>query len=109
MISDTDNPMPIGWSVEPDYPTVESKILPGDRIVLYTDGAIEARNSEGSMFGEERFHELIRSFPMGDPPGLADRVIEKVRGWTSGKPDGGLGDDVTLIILDFTGNSIKNS
>jgi len=103
MIADSENRMPIGWSVEPEYPTVEAKIVPGDRIVLYTDGAIEARNKEGLMFGEERFHELIRSSPAGDPRGLTDRVMEKVRGWTSGKPDGGLGDDVTLIVLDFIG------
>ena len=101
LIADTEGSMPIGWSAVSEYPTVETGLVPGDRIVLYTDGVIEARNSAGVMFGEERFHELIRSCPRGDPRGLVDLVMDTVRGWTAGKPDGGLGDDVTLVVLDF--------
>ena len=107
MIAESENRMPIGWSVEPEYPTVEAKIFPGDRIVLYTDGVIEARNSEGAMFGEQRFHDIIRSHPAGDSRGLLDLVMEKVGVWTSGKPVEGPGDDVTLIVLDFIGNGEK--
>ena len=66
MISDTDNKMPIGWSVEPDYPTVRVEDPPGRPISPGTrTERWRHRNSEGSMFGEERLDELIRFLPDG--------------------------------------------
>jgi two-component system, sensor histidine kinase ChiS len=108
MIAETESRMPIGWTVEPDYPSIEAKLLPGDRIILYTDGVIEARDSAGSMFGEERFHEIIRSCIEGGPGELVNRIMDTVQAWTAGWPGGSLGDDVTLIVLDFTGREEKN-
>ena len=33
---------------------------PGDRIVMYTDGVVEAMNAEKEEFGEERFYKFVR-------------------------------------------------
>lgn len=33
----------------------------GDKIFLWSDGILEAANTEGQMFGEERIHEVIRA------------------------------------------------
>jgi serine phosphatase RsbU (regulator of sigma subunit) len=32
----------------------------GDRVVLFTDGAVEAENADGEIFGEPNLHELIK-------------------------------------------------
>lgn len=109
LIIETDSRMPLGWSAEVEYPTVEADIVPGDRIILYTDGVIEARNTAGVMFGDERFHDLIRSCRGGDPGDLVTLVMDTVRNWTPGKPDESLGDDVTLVVLDFVGRGGKNT
>ncbi len=40
----------------------EQKLMKGDRIVLYTDGLIEARNRDGDIFGEGRLIDAVREF-----------------------------------------------
>jgi serine phosphatase RsbU (regulator of sigma subunit) len=37
------------------------KISPGDRIVAYTDGVVEARSPNGEQFGDERLMNLVAS------------------------------------------------
>ena len=32
----------------------------GDRLVLYTDGVVSAKNEEGEAYGDERFQESVR-------------------------------------------------
>lgn len=53
------------------------RLDPGDRIVAYTDGAIESRDADGQEFGEQRLRTLIISGAPDD--GLALRLMDEVR------------------------------
>jgi two-component system sensor histidine kinase ChiS len=101
IIINSDNRMPIGWSVEEEYPTVESDILPGDRVILYTDGILEARDKDGKLFGEARFHQLIRSLQNRGAGEFVDEILAAVLHWTRDESDRGLGDDLTIVVVDF--------
>ena len=101
MIIRSDNRMPIGWAVEEEYPEVREDLAPGDRIILYTDGVIEARNGEGRMFGEEGFHEFIRSGQDLEPGAFTEGILARVVEWTGGSDGKGLGDDLTVVALDL--------
>lgn len=101
IIINSENRMPIGWSLEEDYPSVESDILPGDRIILYTDGILEARNKEAELFGEERFHQHIKSFQGYGADKFVDEILAAVKQWISEESDRGLNDDVTIVVVDF--------
>ena len=85
---------------------------PGDRLVLYTDGIIEALGSEGEMFGEERLQALIlenNSLSTDDFSGL---LLEKVQRWTEDRPTDQHDDDLTLLVVDRlseSGSSTRGS
>jgi len=53
---------------------------PGDRILLYTDGLIEARNAEGELFGIDRLAQEVGSCIAENVQGelLADRVLAAI-------------------------------
>ncbi len=101
MIVGYDNSMPIGWYVEESYPVMESDIITGDRVILYTDGILEARNPQGELFGEEQFHEFIRTHQDCSAGEFVDGIFSAVLEWIGGDSDASLGDDITIIAVDF--------
>lgn len=46
--------LPLGLLPEADYQNTAMHLAPGDRLVLYTDGLLEARNRAGELFGFAR-------------------------------------------------------
>jgi PAS domain S-box-containing protein len=79
-----------------DYST---HLAPGDVLVLYTDGVIEARSPEGEFFGEERLRSLLCSCRDLDAPATASRIREAVLEHKGGTPS----DDVAILVLRVTG------
>jgi len=78
-------------------------LQPGDVVVHYTDGIVEARNLEGEQFGESRLQELLAKHGALDPGALADRIYEAVREHSRGIAQQ---DDITLLILKVDGTGV---
>lgn len=70
----------------------------GDRLLLYTDGLVEARNAAGVMFGEKALCEAMRTTSALRPNEAAGRIIAKVQQWSSVQDD-----DLTVLLCDFVG------
>lgn len=69
-------------------------LLPGDAVVFYTDGVTEARSKSGT-YGEARLRSLLKSCAgMG-----ADQILRTVKGSIEDFQEGGLRDDVALIVV----------
>src|SRR5271165_6981002 len=79
------------------YSTTVHKLEPGDRIVMYTDGIVEASNAAGDFFGQDTLCELLTETRALSPALAADSIVSSVRRW-SGKQD----DDLTVLICDYT-------
>jgi len=47
----------------PDAPYLAASVTvnPGDRLLLYTDGLLEAANLQGAFFGDKRLFESLRA------------------------------------------------
>jgi sigma-B regulation protein RsbU (phosphoserine phosphatase) len=69
---------------------------PGDRLLLYTDGLIEARNAEGELFGEEALIALLRDTGGKTPDEAADRMIASAQQWARLQDD-----DLTVLVCDY--------
>jgi len=86
--------IPLGIFPESSFETGEAALMPGDLLVLYSDGITEAGQSSGKEFGEERFRALIqaeRGRPLAE---LQSLILDEVRRWTEADPD----DDITLLM-----------
>ena len=90
--------IPLGVLREHEYRNNEIVVRPGDVLVLYTDGIIEARDARGTMFGIERLQQLVAR-GAEEPQGLLHNIIAEVQAHQDG-PVGS--DDQTLVVLKIT-------
>ncbi len=71
----------------------ETQILPGDVLVIYTDGITEAVDSHGEEFGAERLIEAVQARRGLPPQDLIGEIFQVVRQYTHGPQ----ADDLTVI------------
>ena len=69
----------------------------GDVLFMYTDGAIEARDSAGDFFGEERLRDAVLRASADGSKGLCDKVLGELDAFTGSALD----DDIALVALEF--------
>jgi serine phosphatase RsbU (regulator of sigma subunit)/catechol 2,3-dioxygenase-like lactoylglutathione lyase family enzyme len=74
--------------------TEEVFFLPGDLLVIYTDGLSEGANQAGEEFGEERIIECLRKHRELCPEALITELVKELRGFALDEQQ----DDVTLIV-----------
>ena len=78
------------------YLNAVSSLEPGDRILLYTDGIVEASNAEREEYGNDRLRELLRQCASLSHHETADRIISTVQGWAVSQED-----DLTVLVCDY--------
>ena len=71
------------------------RLSPGDRVVLFTDGIVEAENACGDEFGDGRLTHAVVDRPTASAAALVDRIFEQVTRFTTGP----LQDDATVLVL----------
>lgn len=74
-------------------------LTPGDRLLLHTDGIVEAANRDGEMFGFARLCERLRDSQEFLPTAALDAMLHKWRDFIGSEP---VEDDVTLLLVEFT-------
>ena len=82
---------------EADYQPIKLEIEPGDRLLLYSDGIVEAENAAGEIFSEERLHALIRQHLDSLAASLLGSIAHQVQRWSRSKR---LDDDVSALLLE---------
>ena len=84
------------------YPTAATEALePGDRVLLYTDGVIEARDITGEFFGEQRLIDFVeRESASGYP---APEILRRLTAAVLLHQEGALQDDSSLVLASWLG------
>ncbi|HUY95212.1 MAG TPA: SpoIIE family protein phosphatase [Terracidiphilus sp.] len=84
------NSLPLGLIPEVQYESVEVQLAPGDRLTVYTDGLLEARNAAGELFGFSRIAALLENSPN------AEQIAATAQAF-------GQEDDITVLTVAFHG------
>ncbi len=82
-------PIPGGWQ------TGEVHLLEGDKLVVFTDGLIEARDEGRAFYGEERLVQLVSSLKCPEAQPMVDAILDDLDHFQPAR----LADDVTLIVV----------
>lgn len=88
--------MPLGLMPEMIYEEKEVVINPGENVILYSDGLIEAHNPQGEMFGFPRLRDLLTVPQCGGE--LIACMVDELKTFTG--PDWEQEDDVTFVSLE---------
>jgi serine phosphatase RsbU (regulator of sigma subunit) len=81
------------------YSAVDLPLLPGDWVLLYTDGIPETENPAEVAFGDEQFQKFLGSPRSGSTDQFADQLLEEVYRWSGLAPGEDLNDDITMVAV----------
>lgn len=87
-----DHAVPLGLGADPE--PVRGRLRPGDRLLLYTDGLVEARSPDGSFVDPTEFLDAV-----GDGP--VDVVLDDLLGRLRGAAGHSLDDDLALLLACY--------
>ncbi len=73
------------------------KLEPGDRIVMFTDGVIDAQNQRGKLYGLRRLNRFVVANRDAPAEEFIDALIDNVMEFCGGEPK----DDMTVLVCDI--------
>ena len=72
------------------------QLNPGDMILFYTDGIIEAENSVGEFFGIERVCEIFHRYAQQTPDEIIEELLQQLKLFCATET---FNDDITLMVF----------
>lgn len=88
----------VGLLPEVTYITGQCTLQPGDRLLLVTDGVVEAENPAGDVFGDAGLDEVATDHDI-------DAILKRVAAFHAPNPPQ---DDYTLLEVQYTGGAITD-
>jgi sigma-B regulation protein RsbU (phosphoserine phosphatase) len=88
--------VPLGIQPDATYAVSEVSVSPGDWVVIFTDGLVEAENQAGEAYGEDRLLGVLQAGIALSPDILLQRMIAEVNTFVGATPQH---DDITCMVL----------
>jgi hypothetical protein len=89
---------PLGVRRRSPFEEIAVSFGEGDRLILYSDGLIEAIDDDDEPFGFDRFEAVLRDNASRSADGIRRAILSSVRRFTRNRPPE---DDQTLVVLAF--------
>jgi Stage II sporulation protein E (SpoIIE) len=94
----------LGLLPDARYETTAIQVSPGDLLVMFSDGLVEATNDKGEEYGDDRLVTLLRSHSDETPAQLRESIIGSLSSFASaGQPH----DDLTFAIIRFGTKTLR--
>jgi len=87
---------PLGILDDVSYEETSLQLEPGDKVILYTDGIVEAMNEKEEMFGFERLLEIVNSARSMSAESLLKEILDRVNKFAG---EAEQHDDLTVIVV----------
>jgi sigma-B regulation protein RsbU (phosphoserine phosphatase) len=91
--------LPLGVEENWQYRDYSATVKPGQIVILTTDGALEARNQKGEMFGRDRFKEIIHRNANLEAEGIRLAIIDAVAAFCGKAKQE---DDITVVVMKYS-------
>jgi sigma-B regulation protein RsbU (phosphoserine phosphatase) len=88
--------IPLGMLEDAVWEGGEVTMLPGDRLLTYTDGATDAQNLDEEPFGERRLLEVAKANVRATPIEMRTAVFDDIKSFVGDAPQE---DDITLMVV----------
>jgi serine phosphatase RsbU (regulator of sigma subunit) len=88
--------IPLGMSLEATWEIGTLHLEPGDSLLLYTDGVVDANNQAQESFGGERLLEIAVSLKHRSAQDVLEAILSGVRTFTGNEKQF---DDLTLVLI----------
>lgn len=83
--------------IDSEYEEIKTILTDGDKIVLYTDGVFEARDSSGKMIGEDKFIQMLTdNYQLS-----AEELCGKIYNDIFTPKDNVIDDDFALLVAEY--------
>jgi serine phosphatase RsbU (regulator of sigma subunit) len=94
---DAPGDFPLGIIPTVRYNTTQVQLEPGDTVIFYTDGLVEAFSPEAELFGFDRFQAGVASLGAASAADVVDYLFTAVQDWQGTAERH---DDMTVVVLD---------
>jgi serine phosphatase RsbU (regulator of sigma subunit) len=88
--------LPLGIESNVVYETAELELKPGDALIFFTDGVVEAFNEAGEEFGNERWNGAIRNLPDSNAHQTLQHLMKRVDEFVRATRQS---DDITCLVF----------
>jgi phosphoserine phosphatase RsbU/P len=88
--------LPLGIRSDVKYETAATELRPGDALILFTDGVVEAFNESGEEFGNTRWLEAIRNLPDSNAQQTLQFLMKRVDEFVGATRQS---DDITCLVF----------
>jgi sigma-B regulation protein RsbU (phosphoserine phosphatase) len=88
--------LPLGIQMDATYAAAAIDVKPGDALIYYTDGVVEAFNEKGEEFGNERWLGAISALPDGSASDSLQFLMKHVDGFVGFTRQS---DDITCLVF----------
>jgi sigma-B regulation protein RsbU (phosphoserine phosphatase) len=88
--------LPLGIRSPGSYETASVDLQPGDSLIFYTDGVVEAFNEKNEEFGEDRWQSIIRSLPVLSAQETLQLLMKNVDEFVGATRQA---DDITCLVF----------
>ena len=85
--------LPLGTIAGVDFPSISFRMNTGDKLLVMSDGVVEAQDPQGRLFGFDRINEMLRN--QNSPDQLATAAQEF-----------GQEDDILVLQVQWLGTSV---
>jgi serine phosphatase RsbU (regulator of sigma subunit) len=91
---------PLGIVKSTVYEQLSFDLQPGDILIFYTDGIVDAMNGHSETFGFDRLSDSIQRYSTLPPGDMLERLVDDMNSYCD---HASFNDDVTMVIVKILG------